>query len=585
MKIHLNDGATVAIIGGGPSGTSCAIKLKKEALREGRNIRVVLYEGKDFEVHYNQCVGVLSPPFEDILEEELGLGLPLELVKRRIYGYRLHAGGSEILLMGKEEVLPTYTVRRVKFDNLMLDKAKELGVEVVKARVTDVEFINSGLVDEVRVYSENGYLKADVVIGAFGLDEGMLSVFENATKKVGAYHRPSKFLKAFIIKFPTEKGFIERKLGNIIYAFLLPIPGVEFGAITPKEDHIIINIAGEGVSSLDMDRFLDLPQVRAHLPPFHRNNLSYFEGRFPISPAKNPFGHRFTTVGDATGWMRPFKGKGINTAIVTGIEAAKAILKHGVGKEAFKLYARSCQELLEDYYFGAGVRLFCKAGSRFNLLDPLIEGAKVEPCLYEALFNAVSGQETYRLILKNALSLRTAKSLGSILWERLQSMSTQKGVKSPPKADKEEKMGEVIIRRLSKRDIDAILKIDEKITGKPHEAYWESKVADYINRDPASCLAAEINGQVVGFILGEIRGWEFNIPMSGWLEVMGVDPDHQRKGVGKRLAEALFEYFKKSGVDTVHTMLNWNEGDLVDYFRTLGFKRGDFIHLEKKLGP
>jgi len=580
MKIPLKDGSTVAIIGGGPAGSSCAIKLKREARKEGLDIRVVLFEGKDFEFHYNQCVGVLSPPLEAILEKELGVSLPLDLIRRRIYAYRLHTQGSEVLLMGREEDWPTYTVRRVKFDKFMLEKAEELGAEVVKARVTDLEFVRSGPLDEVRVYSESGYLRADVVVGAFGLDEGMLSVFENATEKGKSYRRPSKFLKTFITKFHTERGFIERKLGNIIYAFLLPLPPIEFGAITPKEDHVIINIAGEEVTSLDMDRFLDLPQVQDHLPCFNREELVYFEGKFPTAPAKNPFGHRFVTVGDATGWMRPFKGKGINTAISTGIEAAKVLLQHGVSREAFEHYARRCQGLLEDYYFGMGVRLFCKAGSRCHLLDPLIEGAKVDLGLYEALYNSVSGQESYKVILQKTLNLRTTKKLGSIIWGQLRPRAGKTRA-----AEGEAKMGEVTIRRMTPKDIDAILKIDEKITGKPHEAYWESKVASYINRDPASCLVAELEGQVVGFILGDIRGWEFNIPMSGWLEIMGVDPDYQGKGIGRKLAEALFDYFRKSGVDTVHTMLNWNDGDLVDYFRTLGFKRGEFIHLEKKLEP
>jgi len=64
---------------------------------------------------------------------------------------------------------------------------------------------------------------------------------------------------------------------------------------------------------------------------------------------------------------------------------------------------------------------------------------------------------------------------------------------------------------------------------------------------------------------------------------MGVDIRYQGKGVGKMLVESLMDYFKKSGVETVMTVVNWNDGDLIDYFRSQGFERGEFINLVKKL--
>ena len=59
---RLRDGSTVVIVGGGPAGSSCAIKLLQGAAERGLSLRVLIFEGKDFTVHANQCVGVLSPP-------------------------------------------------------------------------------------------------------------------------------------------------------------------------------------------------------------------------------------------------------------------------------------------------------------------------------------------------------------------------------------------------------------------------------------------------------------------------------------------------------------------------------------------
>ena len=94
---------------------------------------------------------------------------------------------------------------------------------------------------------------------------------------------------------------------------------------------------------------------------------------------------------------------------------------------------------------------------------------------------------------------------------------------------------------------------------------------------------AEVEGTVVGFLLGDIRGWDFGVPLSGWLEILGVDPYWQGKGIGKKLTQAFLEYCKGNGIESVQTMVNWNEGDLIDYFRALGFKRSEYLNLQKKL--
>ncbi|MBI5577173.1 MAG: GNAT family N-acetyltransferase [Deltaproteobacteria bacterium] len=140
----------------------------------------------------------------------------------------------------------------------------------------------------------------------------------------------------------------------------------------------------------------------------------------------------------------------------------------------------------------------------------------------------------------------------------------------------------VTVRRMSPQDTESILKINEKITGRPHEAQWESRIIDLLARNPLGCLVAESEGTVVGFVLGDIRGWEFAIPKSGWIEIVGVDPDCQGKGVARALIEKLGIYFRNHNVEQVLTMVNWNDAGLVGFFRALGFERSEFIVLEKR---
>lgn len=583
-ECRLQDGSTVVIVGGGPAGAACAIKLLQGARARGLRLRVLVFEGKDFRRHANQCVGVLSPPIEEALARDLDIRLPRALVKRQIFGYRLHGRRENIFLTGHGataatpgENLATYAVERAEFDGFLLDRARELGAQVVAARVTGVEFIRTrdGL-DEVRVYSESRYERADCVVGAFGLDEGMLSVFEEVTNRHGArgYRRPRKWLRSFLTSVETPPGFQGQKLGHIVHAFLLPpaVPRVEFGAVTPKGDHVLVNIAGEHVTSRDLDRFLRLPDVRRLLPDFDERALHYHEGRFPSAPARGAYGHRYALVGDATGWLRPFKGKGINTAVLTGLRAAEAMLEYGVSRRALAEYRRACSDLLGDYWYGVWVRRLMLAGARV-LLDPLIDAGKTDPLTYDALFDSVSGHDSYRNILRRSLRWSSARKV----------LARAAGGTRRHRARRARRMRDVVVRAMTVRDIDEVLRLNRRITGREPAAYYASKCAEYIARSPDTSLVAEHAGRVVGFALGDVRGWEFAAKLSGWLEVIGVDPDYRGRGVSTMLLEELFARFRRAGVSHVNTMVDWNDGDLVDYFRAHGFDRGDYVNLVRRV--
>jgi flavin-dependent dehydrogenase/ribosomal protein S18 acetylase RimI-like enzyme len=578
---RLHDGSTVVIIGGGPGGAACAIKLLQGVGERGIDVRVLVFEGKDFSVHANQCVGVLSPPVEDLLAEELDIHLPRSLIKRQIFGYRLHGAHENLLLTGHGATASdvgkgraTYAVERAEFDQFLLDRARELGAKVIESRVTGIEFVRGQGLDEVRVYSESDYERADAIVGAFGLDEAMLSVFEEVTRRRdGGYERPSKWLKSYLTTIEATARFQREKLGHIVHAFLLPpgCPRIEFGAITPKDDHILVNIAGEHVSSCDLDLFLQMPEVQALLPGFDPATINYYEGRFPSAPARGAYGHRYALVGDATGWLRPFKGKGINTAIITGVRAAETMLEHGVSKRAFENYRKSCGDLLGDYRYGVVVRRLMLMGARL-CLDPMIDVGKTDPLMYDALFDSVSGHDSYRNIIKRSLKPRLLRKVATRMFSGIRLHRARRARQMP----------DISIRNMTVRDIDEVLRIDEKITGKPHAAYYESKAASYISRGPEYCLVAEHRDRVVGFVLGDVRGWEFAAELSGWLEIIGIDPDYHGQGVSRALMNELVARFKRANVTVINTMVNWNDGDLIDYFRANGFERGEYVNLVKR---
>jgi flavin-dependent dehydrogenase len=397
--MNINNGDTVCVVGGGPGGSACAIGLLREAQQSDRKIEVILLEHKKFSEHrhYNQCIGVLSPPFEDILKNELDLVLPDSLVLNEIEGYRLHSDLLSLDLMG-EESGRSVSVKRSKFDAFMLEEAQKSGAKIVHSRVTGIEVNHDG----VLVYSEGENFKASAVVGAFGLDDGTCRVFEQGTP----YLQPD-FLNTVITRLYPGEEFI-RGMDSTIHAFLLSHPGLEFGAVTPKGDHLSINIAGRKVTSHIMMEFLRSAPVQRFLPPHQRREkpLNYFKGKFPIAPARHLFGDRYVTIGDAAGLMRPFKGKGINSAIITGMYAARSIMRHGVSKEAFaKNFYKDCHELTEDLPYGRVVRILTNLATKFKFMDHMIAVAAERDDFMRAMFSSVSGHDPYKKIIIETTSL------------------------------------------------------------------------------------------------------------------------------------------------------------------------------------
>jgi predicted N-acetyltransferase YhbS len=140
------------------------------------------------------------------------------------------------------------------------------------------------------------------------------------------------------------------------------------------------------------------------------------------------------------------------------------------------------------------------------------------------------------------------------------------------------------IRPLKKEDLEMIVEIDEKVLGENRRDYWKSKFSLMNDKATKISLVAELEGKVVGFILGDVSGWEFGVPDTiGWIDTIGIDPVYQKRGLATALANEVIKNLKTLGVRAVYTLVNWNDWDLLQFFHAMGFTRGDMINLELKI--
>lgn len=141
------------------------------------------------------------------------------------------------------------------------------------------------------------------------------------------------------------------------------------------------------------------------------------------------------------------------------------------------------------------------------------------------------------------------------------------------------------IRPATSSDLLSLIAVDEEVTGLAKRKYWKEIFARYGARRRSSpfLLIAEHNGHIEGFIVGEVRAWEFGEPPCGWVFAIQVRPKTRLKGIGTRLFEALCHAFRRAGVKKVRTMMARDNHLVLSFFRSQGMMAGPFIELETTL--
>ncbi len=139
------------------------------------------------------------------------------------------------------------------------------------------------------------------------------------------------------------------------------------------------------------------------------------------------------------------------------------------------------------------------------------------------------------------------------------------------------------IRRLKIEDAEEITRIYAAITRKPASPDFKRVVEDHARREDGACFVAEMNGQVVGFMISTILTAGFGMPKSAWIATLGVSPDHMGQGIGAAMAEEIFAFYRSHAIENLYTAVRWDSTDMLSFFKTLGFDRSNFINLRKVL--
>jgi halogenation protein CepH len=396
----------VVIAGGGPAGTATGITLAR------RGYRVALFERERFpRFHVGES---LLPALWD-LWDDLGVTTRLENL-----GFPIKQGVNFVMpnvphdLAFRTDEYPeyfqrpyTFHVDRARFDTLLLDRAREVGVDVREGwSVAEVRFDGTRAVG-VSVTGPDGVARrvdASAVVDATGRDCLL-------ARKLG-WRKPDPALNK--LSYFTHFRGAHRPLnaeGNVMteihcipggWIWYIPLAGdiVSVGAVLDAE---WIRQSGiKGVEQRFQKAIASSARISAWVEGAERveqvhtiSNISYLADSFA--------GDGFVLVGDASSFVDPIFSAGVTLAVRGGVFAAQALdegLQRGdLSAEALRAYERRIRKPME--------RIFSLIYSWYDILkrgdgnNVFVRSQRV-PILREKLIVLLSGgydkvdMETFR---------------------------------------------------------------------------------------------------------------------------------------------------------------------------------------------
>ncbi len=313
------------IVGGGPSGASAGRTAGK------RGLLTLLIEKENFP-RYKPCGGALSSYGLSCLDFKL----PESVIERNISKVRVHFRGR--FVEGTKETDLAVLISRKIFDNFLLEKARETGIEVHTGEKV-LDLIEKEDWVEVRT-TDNTYLGRFVLIS-----EGSGGTLKY---RVRPRDKKTEYGLGLVSEIPDKDGTIRSRFPSTINIHFGIAQG-GYGWIFPHAGYYSAGIVGTA-------QYLGHPK-KVLLDFLEENGLS---GDFPVRSHIIPKGgikgktlsSRLLLSGDAAGFVDAFTGEGISYAIRSGQLAAETVanlVMYSLKLSSLKAYESACRQEFGSY--------------------------------------------------------------------------------------------------------------------------------------------------------------------------------------------------------------------------------------------
>ncbi len=366
----------VAVVGGGPAGTTAACFLAMNG------VSVALIE-KAVMPRYKPCGGGIVGRALPLLPEEMG-----DMVERACYSAEMHLSkeGLSFFIERSEPVVSM--VMRDRFDFLLLSLAIKRGAHIFSP--CELFHVSSGR-GGVELDTSQGVIYARFVIGADG--------GRSVTRNQSGFSSRGKGGPALALEIEVDDRAMEKLSSSA--RFDVGILPSGYGWVFPKKRHLSIGlgILGGTPSNLNegLSRYVKVLGITSFRIIRQRGSS------IPLSPGEGSLMKgRVLLVGDAAGFADPLLGEGITHALKSGQIAGESLLEGEFVEERVR----------EAYTTALEGSLMKELRISYVLARILYDHPRLRKTLFsiygqslcEAVTDVIMGKRTYREIVRSPRS-------------------------------------------------------------------------------------------------------------------------------------------------------------------------------------
>ena len=143
----------------------------------------------------------------------------------------------------------------------------------------------------------------------------------------------------------------------------------------------------------------------------------------------------------------------------------------------------------------------------------------------------------------------------------------------------------VLIRSLREDDLDEVVRLDQKLSGRNRSDYYLCKFQEMLVESGIRVsLVAEKKDLLAGFIMARVDYGEFGKPIqTAVIDTLGVHPAEKGTGVGQALLSQLLNHLSVLRVESLYTQMQWQQYELHRFLQTSGFAPSQRLVLAKRV--
>ena len=135
----------------------------------------------------------------------------------------------------------------------------------------------------------------------------------------------------------------------------------------------------------------------------------------------------------------------------------------------------------------------------------------------------------------------------------------------------------MLIRTFEMRDYEQVASLWRAAGLTLHLSDDAPSIRQKLQRDPELFIVGEVDGQVVGAVLGCYDG------RRGWVNHLAVAPRRQRSGLGTMLMAELEARFRAIGCVKVNLLIEPDNSGVQRFYDGIGYTRDELVFMEKTL--